>query len=227
MTQASNLAKGGSNFNSTGNLSLTTGVTGTLPVANGGTGATTLTANNVLLGNGTSALQVVAPSTTGNVLTSDGTTWTSSAPAAGGTVIPAGTVILFYQAAAPTGFTQVTTQNNKALRVVSGTGGVAGGTTAFSTVFANQTVTTSVSISGTSGATTLSTSQIPSHTHPLNSGCDGSGGNTGGGNNQGTATGSAGGGGSHTHSFSGSGSGTSSAVTLNVQYIDIILCSKN
>lgn len=53
---------------------------GTLNVANGGTGATTLTANNVLLGNGTSALQVVAPGTTGNVLTSDGTTWSSSPP---------------------------------------------------------------------------------------------------------------------------------------------------
>jgi hypothetical protein len=53
---------------------------GTLAVANGGTGATTLTANNVLLGNGTSAVQAVAPSTTGNVLTSNGTTWVSSAP---------------------------------------------------------------------------------------------------------------------------------------------------
>jgi hypothetical protein len=60
-------------------VALATDVTGTLPVANGGTGATTLTANNVLLGNGTSALQVVAPGTTGNVLTSNGTTWTSAA----------------------------------------------------------------------------------------------------------------------------------------------------
>jgi len=58
-------------------------VTGTLPVAKGGTGAATLAANNVLLGNGTTALQAVAPSTSGNVLTSNGTTWTSS-PAAGG-----------------------------------------------------------------------------------------------------------------------------------------------
>jgi len=69
------------------NVNLTSQVTGTLPVANGGTGAATLTANNVLLGNGTSALQVVAPSTAGNVLTSNGTSWVSSAPsgaAAGG-----------------------------------------------------------------------------------------------------------------------------------------------
>ena len=69
--------------NATG-LPLLTGVTGTLGVANGGTGATTLTANAVLLGNGTSALQAVAPSTSGNVLTSNGTTWVSQAPAASG-----------------------------------------------------------------------------------------------------------------------------------------------
>ena len=56
---------------------------GTLAVANGGTSLTTLTANNVILGNGTSAPTFVAPSTNGNVLTSNGTTWASSAPAAG------------------------------------------------------------------------------------------------------------------------------------------------
>jgi hypothetical protein len=69
--------------NSITNISLTTGITGTLPVANGGTGTTSLTANNVILGNGTSAVQVVAPGTSGNVLTSNGTTWTSAAAAAG------------------------------------------------------------------------------------------------------------------------------------------------
>ena len=55
-------------------------MTGTLAVANGGTGATSLTANNVILGNGTSAVQAVAPGTSGNILTSNGTTWVSSAP---------------------------------------------------------------------------------------------------------------------------------------------------
>jgi len=40
------------------NVNLTSNVTGTLPVANGGTGATTLTSNNVLLGNGTSAVHM-------------------------------------------------------------------------------------------------------------------------------------------------------------------------
>jgi len=54
-----------------------------LSVSNGGTGAASLTANYVLLGNGTSALQAVAPGSSGNVLTSNGTTWTSSTPAGG------------------------------------------------------------------------------------------------------------------------------------------------
>jgi hypothetical protein len=55
-----------------------TGITD-LTVADGGTGASTITANSVILGNGTSALSgnLVAPSTSGNVLMSNGTTWTS------------------------------------------------------------------------------------------------------------------------------------------------------
>ena len=57
--------------------------TGTVGVSVGGTGANTLTANNVILGNGTSAVQFVAPGSSGNVLTSDGTTWTSAAAGGG------------------------------------------------------------------------------------------------------------------------------------------------
>jgi hypothetical protein len=71
---------------------------------------------------------------------------------AGVTAIPSGTVMLFCQAAAPVGWTQVTTQNDKLLRVVSGgTGGAAGGTQAFST-WAAQTV---------GGAHTLGVNEIP------------------------------------------------------------------
>jgi hypothetical protein len=62
----------------TGNVSGTSAnVTGTVAVANGGTGLTTLTANNVMLGNGTSTPAFVAPGTSGNVLVSNGTTWVS------------------------------------------------------------------------------------------------------------------------------------------------------
>ena len=74
------LAPTGGPITSSGNITLA----GTLVVANGGTGATSLAANNVVLGNGTSAVQVVAPSTSGNVLTSNGTTWQSTTPAASG-----------------------------------------------------------------------------------------------------------------------------------------------
>lgn len=58
------------------------GITSTvtpLGVTSGGTGLGTLTANNVILGNGTSTPTFVAPSTAGNVLQSNGTTWTSAA----------------------------------------------------------------------------------------------------------------------------------------------------
>lgn len=64
-------------------VDLAVDVTGTLPVGKGGTGSTTLALNNVLLGNGTGGLQAVAPGTTGNVLTSDGSTWTSAAASGG------------------------------------------------------------------------------------------------------------------------------------------------
>ena len=79
VTSSGNLTLGGS----LSAVSLTTQVSGTLPVANGGTGASTLTSNNVILGNGTSAVQFVAPGASGNVLTSNGTIWTS-ATASGG-----------------------------------------------------------------------------------------------------------------------------------------------
>lgn len=61
-------------------VDLTSEVVGILPVANGGTGANTLTSNAVLLGNGTSPVQTVAPGTAGNVLTSTGSAWASVSP---------------------------------------------------------------------------------------------------------------------------------------------------
>lgn len=77
----------GNTTTSIGNLSLTnvtiSSVSTAITPAQGGTGLTTLTANNVILGNGTSNVTFVAPGTNGNVLQSNGTTWTSVAPAAG------------------------------------------------------------------------------------------------------------------------------------------------
>jgi microcystin-dependent protein len=77
-------------------------VTTHTPVSSGGTGAYTLTANNVILGNGTSAVQFVAPGSSGNLLTSNGTTWTSAAP----TTFLTGMIILWSGSIAsiPSGF---------------------------------------------------------------------------------------------------------------------------
>jgi hypothetical protein len=61
-----------------------TGLTTALTVAQGGTGAATHTSKGVLIGNGTSAVTTVSPSTSGNVLTSDGTNWTSAALSSSG-----------------------------------------------------------------------------------------------------------------------------------------------
>jgi hypothetical protein len=60
-----------------------TGITD-LAVADGGTGRSTLAANAVLVGNGTSGINSVAPSTSGNLLVSNGTTWTSTTLASSG-----------------------------------------------------------------------------------------------------------------------------------------------
>ena len=81
------VSKGGTGVTAATYCSLTTNVSGTLPVSNGGTGAFTLAANNVILGNGASAVQGVAPGANGNVLTSNGTTWVSSAAGASGATL--------------------------------------------------------------------------------------------------------------------------------------------
>jgi hypothetical protein len=190
-----------------------------LPAGSGGTGLT-------------------APGTSGNILSSNGTAWVSSAPASSG--FDSGTVMLFGQTSAPTGWTKDTTNyNNSGLRVVTGSAST-GGSVDFTTAFASQTPTGSVSISsvsGSAGATTLSTPQIPSHTHTT---AYQPGGKT---NNplrfSGTGpydppslqnSGSTGGGGSHTHPFSfSSGSGTFSgnAINLAVKYVDVIRATKD
>ena len=65
-----------------------------------------------------------------------GTDKTISLPA-GRVDIPTGTAMLFAQASAPVGWVKSTSHNNKALRVVSGSGGGVGGNRAFTTAFAD------------------------------------------------------------------------------------------
>jgi hypothetical protein len=203
-----------------------------LGVAGGGTGLSTLTANNVILGNGTSTPTFVAPGTTGNVLTSNGTTWASTPPSP---EFASGTRMTFNQTAAPTGWTKSTSVDNAGFRLVSGSVS-SGGSVDFTTAFASQTPNITISsVSGSAGATTLSTPQIPAHSHTTVS-FDGPGaptrrfgfatGTVAGADT--TPTNNTGGGGSHTHPFSfSSGTATSSAINLAIKYVDLIIAQKN
>jgi len=138
--------------------------------------------------------------------------------------------LIFQQTAAPTGWTKQTTHDNKALRVVSGTAS-SGGSTAFTSVFTSRTP--GGSISGTVQQFTLSTAQIPSHTHQYQRTYDDGAAQPGqvtlGGNNDGgyqfTATGSAGSDQAHSHGFTGSFSGSSQ--DFAVQYVDVIIATKD
>lgn len=174
--------------NVTGNAS---GLSATLAAASGGTGIT-------------------SAGTSGNVLTSNGTAWVSSAPASQG--FASGTRMSFNQTSAPTGWTKDTssTINDSILRLVTGTVS-SGGSVAFSTW----------NTSGTTGSYTLSTSDIPSHTHNVTGGSNEKGGslqfakvnNTASSDN---ATSATGGGGSHSHTLSN-----------NIKYYDFIIASKD
>lgn len=82
-------------------------------------------------------------------------------------IYPQNATTLFYRASAPTGWTQVTSQNDKALRVVNGTGAGGGGNNSFSTVFGpgkSFTFPWQDNNDGI-GERSLANNNIPSHTH--------------------------------------------------------------
>jgi hypothetical protein len=149
-----------------------------------------------------------------------------------------GTVMLFAQTAAPTGWTKNTsTGDNTALRLVTGTAST-GGSVAFTTAFASQTPTGTVSVSGSAGNTTLSTPQIPSHTHNSMVGNRYSPsvvrfaaiavGSVGPVTTPASPTAATGGGGSHNHPLTISSSTFSgNAINLAVSYVDVIRATKN
>lgn len=158
-------------------------------------------------------------------------------------IFPLGTAWVFYQSSAPTGWTQVTTHENKALRVVSGTGGGSAGTNSFTSTMSSFNISGTVISSSATGPTTLTVQQLPSHAHPgsgtglnavpaLNN-PDGSftGWNGGdvarssGWTRNFPGWGSAGSDTSHNHPFSGSGTVPSQPVSIDVQYIDVIVCT--
>ena len=131
------------------------------------------------------------------------------------------------------------------MSVVTGTGGGTGGSTAYFSSFLATTDKTAAqgsapvsgSVSGTVGDTTLSTPQIPSHSHP-----GAQRANLNIGPQQGTngdyvqrstsSTGSTGGGGSHTHPFSGTLTSASADVdatvpAADVKYANVIIAAKD
>lgn len=123
------------------------------------------------------------------------------------TVIPVGTATVFYQAAAPIGWTKIVTQDDKALRVVSGTGGSSGGTLPMSGgVSHSHTVT---SHTHTFSATTSTPSATTTADAGVNAAIPLS---------------------THTHTVSGTSG--AAAPTTDTQapvlaYIDVLLCSKD
>lgn len=130
-----------------------------------------------------------------------------------------GTALVFNQTAAPTGWTKSATHNDKALRVVSGTVG-SGGATAFTSVFG---------AAKSAGSYTLTTADIPSHQHAPGGATDFIIANTPGGAavstiggaqlsslGNGALTAATGGGGGHTHTLS-----------LDLQYADVIIATKD
>jgi|SRR5687768_8767349 len=148
---------------------------------------------------------------------------TLGAKAATTVSIPSGSTMLFYQAAAPTGWTKDSNPGlNHTIRVVGGAGGNTGGSTPFTSAFALKTV------SGSVGATTLSIAQMPAHQHtvPLLSWAMHAG-NSGPwdtplyNGSSSAATNWTGGGGAHNHSFTGT------SIDLRVFYLDFIVASKN
>ena len=176
-----------------------------------------------------------------------GTTYIGSgAELTGIDIIPAGSLMLFQQSSAPTGWTKGTAHDNKALRVVTGSAS-SGGSNTFAAAFNNnQTVSgttssTSVTITGSTAAHTLTISEMPAHTHT-------EGGIQEFGTTSSTSTGtrntgnsspgnqfetqSTGGGGSHSHDVGTLAGGShthtfSDTFNLDVQYVDVIICSKD
>jgi hypothetical protein len=188
-----------------GKVVLTTDVSGALPIVNGGTGATTAAAARTALG-----VDLAMPS---------------------------GTRMLFNNTTAPTGWAKDVTAglNDRAIRITTGAVG-SGGSVAFSTAFSNKLVTGSLGSAGggTTGATTLTTAQMPAHTHTQQTdGPQYAGAYTGvvgyqPGTTGGTATGSTGGGGSHDHTLADhTHTFTGTPIDLAVTYTDFIIAQKD
>jgi hypothetical protein len=145
--------------------------------------------------------------------------------------IPSGTKMLFYADSAPTGWTIFTTSiNDKALRVVSGsgagggTGGATGGTTAFTSVFAARTITASnipdLTITITDPGHSHTTNALKSSGQPCPISAGTTGGDTGAVVNSNTT--------GITAAFGTTArGGAQTAIDFAVQYASVIICTKD
>lgn len=215
-----------------------------LKVAKGGTGATTASGARASLGlaigtdvQGYDAdlAAIAALSGTGYLRRTGANTWATEP------LIPSGTLMLFQQTSAPTGWTKQTAHNDKVLRVVSGSAG-AGGSTAFSSVFTSRGFsgsTNSVGVTGYVGGTALTEAQMPPHAHAFTY-TENQDLNAGGsaypvrdiatsGLGSTLITQSTGGGQAHSHSFSADAHAHSFSGSLDftVQYVDLIIAAKD
>ena len=162
-----------------------------------------------------------------------------------------GTRMAFAQAAAPTGWTVETcaTYNNAALRIItaatSGTGGGTAGSNEFNTAFSTSidVVVSGIaaSVTGDTGSTTLTVSQLPAHTHTVSStlilgttdntrvGLRVDGGSGTNSSQPTYATGETGGNQGHTHSLNNHHHVVSAAgsFNLNPKYVNFIVCTKD
>ena len=125
-----------------------------------------------------------------------------------GDFIEAGTKMVFFQASVPTGWTQDTANNDKCLRIVSGTGGGSGGTLSVD--------------SAVTGTHALTTGELAVHSHTGIAGAslfEASGGSIiAGGTNYALA---------QIASTADTGSGTAHDHPLDLAYIDVVIGSKD
>lgn len=166
----------------------------------------------ITLSNGTSS--VVIPQGRVGLVFSDSTyglRFVAMGSSTNADTIPTGYPQPFYAAAPPSGWTQVTSLNDYALRIVSGTGAGTGGSVNFSTVF-GRTATDSY---------TLLIADIPSHSHSVSGGIYGASDTDMFSHSSNAATpfhasaitiGNTGGGGGHAH-----------GIDMRVKYADFIL----
>ena len=134
----------------------------------------------------------------------------------------AGTLMLFVQTSAPTGWTKDVNHNDKALRIVTGTAG-SGGSTAFTTVFAARTIDRANLPNVTLGTTTNG-----AHTHTVTSVSDTTVATSGAGAHAYQTTRTTSSNGDHTHTTDSiNGNVTQTAMNFAVQYVDVIIAYRD